>query len=238
MADFRRQIVGNGIDIAIRIGREWLDNGGLRKKPVSVPSITVQESSGCITCSIYQEVALARAYVIDLQGKLLPDGSIPAGLGGTMHQAQTHVDVAMMQIPKVMGVHPTIDRACGQLSECLPDIYTRLEYVRGRDDLSTLALKLEHAGKVAYSIPEAMYRREEIAAPAQSAIYAEVLTPEDREVLDFIRDLRKEGATEEEARMRFAHLVFSRSPEDGSTSPNTSTSDREPEAGRHSQETH
>lgn len=204
--EVRRKVVGFAVETVTDLARDFVATKPWIRKTDSPPVAVSEGHSDCVTCTIYQEVALARAYVGDLRTKVLADGMIPKGLGGTLAQAQTHIDTAQAQLPKVLGLNPEIDAACMKLGQMLPDISTRLIWVENGPALDHINLLLTQAGTIAYSIPEAMYRVKELI-PSETILTAEIITPEDKELLQFLRDLRSGEGSTDDLKMRMLALL-------------------------------
>ncbi|MDP3893906.1 MAG: hypothetical protein Q8Q44_21910 [Nocardioides sp.] len=190
------------LDTGFRLFNDYLGTVRIRK-PVSPP----EQKQGCNTCMIHQHVVLARGYVEGIYSRLNKDGSVPAGLGGTIPQARQHIKEAMMEIPSVMGTHPMIDVACKQLGEILPDVYARLENVQSKEEWELILGKLKLAENAAYSIPEAIYRRE-YPKPEDTTETIVLLKPEEKEVLSLIGQAKRGEIPASEARAKLAKILL------------------------------
>lgn len=176
---------------------------------ISVNKTRTEESSTgeCKTCFIYQHVALASAYMRDLHSRLNPDGSIPAGLGGTIKLSQSHLKDTMTEIPDVIGAHPTIDAACRRLADILPTLASRMNNIRDEDDWKFILRQMEIAEDAAYSIPESMYRREPAKDTAADSVVV-VLSAKDKAMLDIVKSAREGKITRDEAKAQVSSLVL------------------------------
>lgn len=190
-------------DLGFRMFEGWITNIQFNK-----PASPQDDPKPCTVCLIHQHVVLARGYIEGLRTRLNPDGSVPAGLGGTIKQAQDHLKEAMMEIPSVVGAHPSIDTACQKLTELLPDCVARLEYIKGLDEWDIVLSKLKMAEDVAYAIPEALYRREPAQTPGSKDTIV-VLKADEKELLDLLTKVRKNEISEEEAKVGLATFLTS-----------------------------
>lgn len=197
----RIKAVSGALDLAFR----WIE-GKIGSVDFSKAPSHQAPDKPCTTCLIHQHVVLARGYIEGLRSRLNSDGSVPAGLGGTIPQAQDHLKEAMMEIPTVVGAHPAIDAACKKLSELLPDIMARLEYVNGVDEWDIVLEKLKLAEDVAYTIPETMYRREPVHQETTKDTIV-VLKPEQKELLDLVSSIHNGELTDEEATTKLAAFL-------------------------------
>lgn len=166
------------------------------------------ETKSCIVCQIHQHVVMANGYIRGIHSRLNEDGSVPLGLGGTIPQAREHLHDAMMEIPTVMGAHPSIDMACKRLSTLLPEIDQGLEHVATREDWELLLLKLEMAEDAAYSIPETVYRRD-IQVPTEEPDPEKIviLSSSDKELLDLLKAMREGKLSRDQSREALDKLL-------------------------------
>ena len=186
------------------------------KRGVSPTTDSPSTSGTCITCSIYQEVSLARWYIMDLTSLCNPDGSIPSGLGGTLRNAKEHIDTASDQLPKVMGLNPRIDQACEKLIILLPTISAKLEFVSGKTELDELTVLSQEATRYAYMIPESVYRRfESLATDSKPAAVDQVFEPEYIDYLIKVKRIHDSTASKEEKQKLLEELVFGQESSDG-----------------------
>lgn len=188
-------LIQAGTKFAIQSLQQWFISRPARK-PVSQE----QEESSCTPCTIHQHLVLAHAYVRNLHIHLNADGSIPAGLGGTIQQARDHIHEASLEIPQVVGTHPTIDAACNTLASLLPDIYTRLQNIQSKEQWDEVLDLLAFAEDVSYDIPATVFRRDLTQPePEFSQDVVAIIGESDRDLLNTIKKVRTGEMTRQEA---------------------------------------
>lgn len=195
------KLVELGSTTAFRIFEGYVSNLSIKHpEPESEPD------TGCHTCEIHQHIVLAAGYMEGLYTRLNADKSIPAGLGGTIPLATSHLRDAMLEFPEVVGAHPAIDSACKQLSDIIPPLMARMENIKSDEDWTYILNKMSLAKDAAYSIPEAMYRREPNHTPEQEQIVV-ILSPDEKKMLDILKESREGVITKDEAKKQLSELT-------------------------------
>lgn len=190
MIDWRSILVEGTYRLLDQGARTMVSNIGKDSRPSSPNNPTQPPSTSCHFCEVHKNIVIANGYVRGLLPKLNPDGSIPAGLGGTMAQARDHVDQSLTELPQIIGLSPTIDESCMKLQAILPGLFISLMDVSSRQQLEDISARMNEAETIAYSIPEALYRREAPKLKSPMIIENSPLTDEDRELLKELRSLR------------------------------------------------
>lgn len=194
------KLVQIGTDTLFGFAQSWLSTVTVKKADSHQDS-----TKPCHTCMIHQHVVLARGYIEGTYSRLNPDGSVPAGLGGSIVMAREHLVDAMVEIPEVIGAHPAIDSACKRLTELLPEILARSENIGTDQEWQLILTQLRQAESVAYTIPETVYRREPVKDKESDDIIV-VLSRADKEMLDLITQRREGKITEEQLKAQLSKL--------------------------------
>lgn len=204
MSEITPKLAQAATGFVLDMAKTWISEIRVRK-PVSP---TKPESSGCTVCMIHQHVVLAHGYIEGLKSRLNPDGTIPAGLGGTIEMAREHVHEAMLEIPEIVGSHPTIDRACSSLTDLLPGIAVSLEDLRTQADWDYVLTQLQIAKDVAYSIPETIYRRDtNLPTETPESQTVVILSQSDKDLLETIRKAKAGEISGPDAKAHIAELL-------------------------------
>lgn len=166
--DLRLIAIEGGYRLAQYAITTWIENLGSKPKTDSQGAPSKHGEPGCTTCEIHKNVALANSYVQGCYRNLNPDGSVPAGLGGTLALARNHIDMAMGEIPQILGLNDRMDQALLELGKELPGLQIALINIDGRQEWDLVASRMQNAEILAYRVPEIMYRRSQPEVTPQS----------------------------------------------------------------------
>lgn len=200
--DFKQKVTEFGLTYLFKQVETWV---ATPKQP-KLPSPYVEDKGECIYCSVHKHVVLAHGYVSGLVERVSADGSVPAGLGGTIEMARVELRASMAEIVHITGTSPAVDTACRQLSNSLPEILARLDHVKSREEWLLVNDQLAEAEKVAYLIPEAIFRREE-AKPVENSQQVVILGREEAEILDQLAKVRRGEISQADGRKYVADIL-------------------------------